>query len=483
MNRSIRMASVFALILVAILLLNLSVIHVFRDDDLAHNQLNQRAYLEARSIPRGEIYAGGQVIASSAPDEDGIYHRSYQTAPFSFSSISGYFSDRYGAAGIEQNLNEVLSGTEVGATQLVDKLTGKLARGNNVELTVVPEVQATAYEALESNGYEGSVVALRPSTGEVLAMASNPSFDPNAVSSPDPATAESAWETLNADPGRPLLNHAAQETLPPGSIFKIITTAAALESGFTPESMITGAPEITLPNTQTSLTNYAGLPCEGGGQVTLRTAFKFSCNTAFVEASEHIGTDKFAEKAKAFGVGDTYADLGVDQAPGEVGDLPDAAALGQSAIGQRDVSMSTLQAAVMAATVANDGARMAPHLVKRITAPDLKEIKEVKPEKVTQAVDPDVAAQITDLMRDSERNTFGADGGDIASKTGTAEHGDEGTPPHAWYVAFSPSESADVAVAVVVKDGGDQGLSATGGKVASPIGRMVLNVALQAAQQ
>ncbi|AIG63386.1 penicillin-binding protein [Corynebacterium atypicum] len=480
MNRAIRWVSVFALVLVAVLLVNLSVIHVFREDELAQNPLNQRAFLEAKSVPRGEIIAGGQVLATSTKDDAGYFHRVYPTAPVPFSSVTGYLSDRYGAAGIEQSYNGVLNGSEIGARQWIDKLAGKLDRGNNVELSLSPQVQATAYEQLVSQGFEGSVVALRPSTGEVLAMASTPSHDPNQVSSTDPNVSENTWSKLNSDPGRPLLNHATQETLPPGSIFKIITTAAALESGFTPETPVTGAASITLPNTETTLTNYAGQPCAGGGQVSLRTAFMHSCNTAFVEASEKIGKKKFADMASAFGVGETY-DLGLEQAAGEVGELPDAAALGQSAIGQRDVTMSALQAAVMAATVANDGARMEPHVVKRITAPDLKELHEVGPKKLNQAVPPEVAAQITDLMRDSERNTFGASGADIASKTGTAEHGADGTPPHTWYVAFSPSENADVAVAVVVKDGGGMGESATGGRVASPIGRAVLQAALQAA--
>ena len=157
-----------------------------------------------------------------------------------------------------------------------------------------------------------------------------------------------------------------------------------------------------------------------------------------------------------------------------MGDLPDEAALGQSAIGQRDVAMTALQAAVMAGTVANDGARMSPHVVSRITAPDLSEVKKIGDKKLNQAIPEEVAAQVTDLMRDSERNTYGATGADIASKTGTAEHGDESTPPHTWYVAFSPSEDADVAVAVVVKNGGGEGVGATGGKIASPIGRAVL---------
>ena len=214
--------------------------------------------------------------------------------------------------------------------------------------------------------------------------------------------------------------------------------------------------------------------------MTLHTAFALSCNTAFVQMGIDVGSDALRSTAEAFGVGQTY-DLGLSMAPGSLGDLPDDASLGQSAIGQRDVTMSALQAAVMAATVANGGTRMEPHVVSRITSPDLRELDRVNAKELNQAVSPEIAAQLTELMRASERSTVGYAGQDIASKTGTAEHGD-GVAPHTWYVAFGPSEDADVAVGVVVKDGGNQGQSATGGKVASPVGRAVLNAALQAAQ-
>ena len=140
--------------------------------------------------------------------------------------------------------------------------------------------------------------------------------------------------------------------------------------------------------------------------------------------------------------------------------------------------MSALQAAVMAATVANNGHRMEPHVVSRITGPDLNEIDAIEPKELNAPVDEDIAGQLRGLMIESEKNTTGYNGEDIASKTGTAEHGAEGEAPHTWYVGFGPTEDADIAVAVVVKDGGGQGQSATGGKVASPLGRAVIQAAL-----
>ena len=345
-------------------------------------------------------------------------------------------------------------------------------QGDTVDLSLDPNLQSFAFDQLNGAGYAGAVVALRPSSGEVLAMASTPSYDPNAIA--NPATAEGAWAEINANPGKPLLNHATQEQLPPGSIFKIITTAAGLRAGYTPESPLTGEAQIILPGTDNiPLTNYGGQACGGGGQVPLRTAFALSCNTAFVQMGMDMGPDALREAANAFGVGQRY-DLGLPTAAGSLGDLPGAAELGQSAIGQRDVTMTALQAAVMAGTIANKGVRMAPYVVRKITNADGKTVRETKPAVLNEAVTEEEAATITDLMYASERWTWGYDGNGFASKTGTAEHA-EGAAPHVWYVAFDPAK--DVAVAVVVKNGGNMGEAATGGQVSGPIGRAVLRAA------
>lgn len=478
MNRAIRHLSIFCLVLTLILIANLTFIHGFRQEQYAENPHNPRIRIETQSIARGAITAGGQVLAQSHPDDKGIYHREYPTNSPAYAPITGYLSSIYGMSGLESSYNGILNGTDDSliTNRWRETFLGREHGGANVETTLQPAVQETAYNALTSSGYEGAVVALRPSTGEILAMASTPSFDANSLANED--TAEDNWAALSNDPTNPLLNHATQETLPPGSTFKIITTAAGLSKGFTPDSMLTGAPSITLPNTEQTLTNYNAQPCAGGGEVPLRTAFALSCNTAFVQMGIEAGQDALRDTATAFGVGENY-DLGIPNAKGALGDLPDDAALGQSSIGQRDVSMSVLQAAVMAGTVANHGKRMEPHLVSRITGADLKEIRSTKPKELNQAIPEDVADQIRDLMIASERSTSGYGGQDIASKTGTAEHGGPDDPPHTWYVAFGPSQDADVAVAVVVKNGGGHGMGATGGSVASPIGRAVIEAALR----
>ena len=472
MNKSIRLGATFALLLILALLVNLTVVQGFREDVYAQDSRNSRTTVELRQVNRGQINAGGLVLAESYRTEDGFYQRAYPNMPLSFGPVVGYVSDQYGTAQLESGFNADLTGDTVGNTSRFLR-TGleKDPVGNNVELTIDPHLQALAYDLLAGPGYEGAIAAIRPGTGEILALASTPSFDPNSIS--DPATAEEAWAEVNNNPGKPLLNHATQDQLPPGSIFKIITTAAGLRHGFTPDSPLTGEAQTILPGTNIPLSNYGGQACGNGGAVPLTTAFALSCNTAFVQMGLEVGADALREAAAAFGVGERY-DLGLPAAAGSLGGLEGPPELAQSAIGQRDVTMTALQAAVMAGVVANDGVRMKPYLVSRVTRPNLAEAYAVEPEVLNEAVTPEEAATLAGLMYASERWTFGYDGNGFASKTGTAEHA-EGAAPHVWYVAFD--EGKDVAVAVVVKNGGDLGAGATGGQVSSPLGRAILRAA------
>lgn len=470
MNTSIRRSAMFALLLTVILLVNLTVIQAFSDDKYAHNPKNMRGFYETQLIPRGQIYSGSTVLAQSTPDAEGRYSRSYPEASPAFSPVTGYLSQQFGAAGLESSYNEVLNGTapELKARNWLDTLSGHQGAGANVEVTVDPGLQRFAYDQLSGPGYQGAAVAIQPSTGKILAMASSPAYSAADVTNPE--TGADTWAGLQETPGNPLINHATQETLPPGSIFKIITTAAGLNNGFTPDSTLTGANSIVLEDTVTALTNYNNQVCGGSQQVSLTTAFSLSCNTAYVEMANAVGADELRKYAEGFGVGQSY-DLGVPVESGTLGDLPDSSATAQSAIGQRDVQMSALQAASMAATIANKGVRMTPFLVERVTDAQMQDVRVTKPKVAATAVTEDVAATIQQLMFASERSTYGYDGNGFASKTGTAEHG-EGLAPHVWYVAFDPER--DIAVAVVVKDGGNLGQGATGGQVSAPIGRAIL---------
>lgn len=474
MNKTLRQGSMMALLLIVALLVNFSIVQGMREDEYAQDPRNARTVIELKQVNRGNITAGpdgGLVLAESFRDDDGFYHRSYPNMPLSFAPVLGYVSDQYGTGQLEAGYNGQLAGDTGTSSRFLRTGLEESPKGNTVELTLDPNLQALAFDQLAGPGYEGAVVALRPSSGEVLAMASAPSYDPNLIT--NPASAEGAWADVNNNPQKPLLNHAAQDQLPPGSIFKIITTAAGLRAGYTPDSMLTGDAQIILPGTDIPLTNYGGQACGGGGEVPLRTAFALSCNTAFVQMGLDVGADGLREAADAFGVGARY-DLGLPTAAGSLGELPSAPEVGQSAIGQRDVTMTALQAAVMAGIVANDGKRMAPYIVRAVRTAEGKTVSETNPTELNEAISPEEAATIRDLMFGSERWTFGYDGNGFASKTGTAEHA-EGAAPHTWYVAFDPGK--DVAVAVVVKNGGNMGDAATGGQVSGPIGRAILRAA------
>lgn len=484
MNRSIRVVAVLVLVLPVIMVANLTRVQFVQQSAYAHNPYNRRATYELKSVQRGPVTAAGLVLAASEEGPDGFYHRTYPTDPTAYGPVLGYVSDIYGLSGIEQSHNAQLSGEDLGLSvgSLTDYLTGKKKSGASVELSLNPLAQTTAYRMMTEKNYTGAVVAVRPSTGEILAMVSTPSYNPAPLA--DNATAQQTWTSLTEgaeSAGKPLLNHATQTPLPPGSTFKVITTAAALATGrFSSESSFTAAPQITLPGTSVTLENYGGGNCGPGPTTTLLNAFRMSCNTAFAELGVQVGPDALEQMADSFGVTDTYR-LGINYQPGTVGDLSLDSVRAQSAIGQHDVAMTVLENAVVAATIANGGVRMRPYLVSRVVAPDLSPVSVTKPKELSRPVTEQVADQITQMMLASERFSGGRTG--LASKTGTAEHGVDSreSNPHAWYIAFDPGK--DVAVAVVVENGGDRGQAATGATVAGPIGRAVIAAAEQTGQQ
>ncbi|MGH3995131.1 MAG: penicillin-binding transpeptidase domain-containing protein, partial [Pseudonocardiaceae bacterium] len=250
---------------------------------------------------------------------------------------------------------------------------------------------------------------------------------------------------------------------------------------------LTTAPQIDLPGSNADLENFNASRCGPGETAPLREALARSCNTAFAELTMNLGEDRLRRQAELLGIGQQDLQVPLQVAPSSIGPIEDKPALAQSGIGQRDVAITPLQDAMIAATIANGGVRMQPQMVRNILAPDLSSLDEFDPEEADTAMSGQTAQQITDMMIASEERTSGGgkiSGVTIASKTGTAEHGanPKETPPHAWYVAFAPAAEPQIAVAVLVEDGGDQSLEATGGSRAAPIGRAVLGAALQGTQ-
>jgi peptidoglycan glycosyltransferase len=485
MNTPLRRVAMAVMLMIVALLLNATYVQVFRADSLRSDPRNTRVLLDEYSRQRGQMSASGTVLASSVATNDRYkYLRTYPTDPMAYAPVTGFYSMQYGRTELELAEDSVLNGSDskLFGRRLIDMISGRDPRGGNVVTTIDPVMQKVAYDQLTSNGYTGSVVAIEPSTGRILAMVSTPSYDPNQLASHDGAVSTKAWEQLSSDPKQPLLNRAVSQTYPPGSSFKVITSAAALESGIQTTDQFTADPRITLPVTTTTLENFDGEHCGNGPTATMELAFALSCNTAFAQIGMKVGAAKLKDTAAAFGIG-THPDIPIPVADSTVGNIPDEASLAQSSIGQRDVAITPLDDAVIAATVANGGVRMEPHLVDQTQGPDLTELSKTKPVSVGQAISPQVAATLTSMMIDSEKNTFQGNttSFQIASKTGTAEHGanPSTTPAHCWYIGFAPAQNPKIAIAVVVENGGNMGLAGTGGFVASPIARAVLEAGLQ----
>ena len=489
MNASLRRISVTVMALIVLLLLNATMTQVFTADGLRADPRNQRVLLDEYSRQRGQIIAGGQLLAYSVATDSRFRFLRVYPNPAVYAPITGFYSLRYSSTGLERAEDALLNGSDerLFGRRLADFFTGRDPRGGNVETTINPRVQQAAWDSMQRGcggpPCKGAVVALEPSTGKILAMVSAPSFDPNLLSSHDPALQQQAWQRLRDDPDSPMTNRAISETYPPGSTFKVITTAAALQGGATEDEQLTAAPKITLPGSTATLENYGGSPCGNEPTVSLRPAFALSCNTAFVQLGIATGADALRSMAHSFGMDGTPSVIPLQVAESTVGIISDAAALGMSSIGQKDVALTPLQNAEVAATIANDGVTMHPYLIDRLKGPDLANISTTAPYQQRHAVSPQVAAKLTELMVGAEKvaQQKGAiPGVQIASKTGTAEHGTDPrhTPPHAWYIAFAPAQSPKVAVAVLVEDGADR-LSATGGALAAPIGRAVIEAALQ----
>ncbi|MGW1739548.1 peptidoglycan D,D-transpeptidase FtsI family protein [Nocardia sp. NPDC001965] len=486
MNTPLRRVAMAVMAMIVALLLNATYVQVIKADDYRADPRNSRVLLDEYSRQRGQISAGGAVLASSVSTDDRYkYLRVYPTDPQAYAPVTGFYSMQYGSTGLERAEDPVLNGSDgqLFGSRLIDLISGRDPRGGNVVTTIDPAMQQVAYNELTSKGYTGSVVAIEPSTGKILTMVSTPSYDPNLLSGHDGAQGTQAWEDLSADENQPMINRAISQTYPPGSTFKVVVTAAALSNGkANPQSQFTAAPNITLPGTSTTLENYNGSTCGSGATASLYEAFRRSCNTAFVELGVDVGAAALEDEAAAFGIG-PHRGIPMPVAESTVGNIPDNAALAQSSIGQRDVALTPLDNAVIAATVANGGVRMEPYLVDQLQNPDLSELSTTEPVSVGQAVSAEVASTLTDLMVASEENTAGSGGTSyrIASKTGTAEHGADprNTPPHAWYIAFAPAENPKIAIAVIVENGGDRALAATGGSVAAPVARAVLDAGLR----
>lgn len=488
MNTPLRRVSLAVMLMVVALLGWATYVQVIAADDLRANVNNERVLLDEYARQRGQIAAGNLVLAKSAATDDRYkYQRSYPVNPAAYAPVTGYYSLEQGSTGIERAEDSILNGSDnrMFGRRLLDLMAGRDPRGGSVSTTLNARMQEVAYQQLTAKGFTGAVVAIEPATGKILTMVSTPSYDPNRLAVHDGPKAATAYKELSTAKGQPMLNRAVSVTYPPGSTFKVVVAAAALKQGVRPQDQFTAAPNIALPQSSATLENYNGTPCGPGPVAPLEVAFELSCNTAFAELGMKLGANALTEQARAFGLA-PHAGVPFPVADSTLGSLTDSdkAALAQSSIGQRNVAVTPLDNAILAATVANGGTRMVPYLVDKLQGPDLADLSTSRPESAGQAVSPEVASTLTDLMIRSENhsNTGGKIPGiQIASKTGTAEHGSNprNTPPHTWYIGFAPAKEPKIAIAVIVENGGDRGDAATGASVAAPIGRAVIAAGLR----
>ncbi len=493
MDRQIRRLGVAMLALFAVVLAQVTYIQVIAAGRLADNPANATRQLIAEyQVDRGSILAadGGTILALSRRSPGELkFQRRYPQGPL-YAGLTGYYSVIYGRSELEQSFNDYLSGSapQLIPQTLIDQILGRPKRGATVVTTIDPAIQRAASRAL--GNLPGAVVALDPRTGDVKAIVANPTYDPNLLASQDPKVVRATWARLNADPDKPLLSRALDELYPPGSTFKMVTAAAALENGYGPDSLWPNPHVLDLPQTTATLENFGGEHCLGGApEITLAQAFTVSCNVVFGQVGLKLGPEKMAAQARAFGFAPDPSSGNIPfDIPFQEGVFPDPSyfadrqpALALAAIGQDNVAANPMQMALVASAIANGGVEMVPRLVSQVRDPSGQVIQSFSPDVYGQPISSQTAIELTQMMVSVVQSGTGTaaqiPGVEVAGKTGTAQHG-KGLPPHAWFASFAPAQNPTIAVAVLVLDGGSLGSDATGGLVAAPIAQAVMEAAL-----
>jgi peptidoglycan glycosyltransferase len=474
-NRQIRRVGIVVVVCFLALFVQLNYLQLIDAHSLANNPRNVRAVVRDYRQPRGQIVTrDGVVVARSEPVKDEFERlRKYPTGPL-FGHVSGFFSFTLGASGVEDAYNSDLSGRNLDRQfhDIGDWLIGKDQTGDAV-LTLSNVAQQAAQEALGDR--KGSVVVLDPSTGEVVALWSYPSYDPSPLAAHSPKAVQTAYDGYTHDPANPMLARAYRERYPPGSTFKVVTASTAIDTGTaTPQTRYPVLRFLALPQSDKQLHNFGNSACGG----SMADSFRQSCNTTFGQIGLDLG-EKLVDGMKAFGITeDVPFDLPEARSGGPAAGsfAHNKPSFANAAIGQGDVAVSPLQMATVAGAIANGGVLMAPHVVREIRDADGRVIRKIGPDEWQRAVQPTTAAAVTQMMIDVVRRGTGTaaavPGYTVAGKTGTAEA--PGGPPHAWFIGFAPAEAPRYAIAVIVERGGDLGDEATGGRVAAPVAGKVL---------
>ncbi|HUQ63214.1 MAG TPA: penicillin-binding protein 2 [Acidimicrobiales bacterium] len=483
MNRQIRRLGIVLVVLFIALFLNLNYLQVVDAKRLNDHPTNTRAVVRDFSRARGVIQTSdGTVLAESMPSSGQFENQRRYPEANLYSHITGYFSFNFGSDGVERTYNDALTGrtNNLSIDRFGDWLLER-ERTANVSLTVSNQVQHIAADALADR--KGAVVALDPRNGAILAMADSPTYDPNPLASHDLPAATADWNKLNADSDKPLLSRAYRERYFPGSSFKVVTAATALDSGkvTVTEPVFPVLSELPLPQSSQPISNFGGETCGG----PLPEALRVSCNTAFAQLGLDLGGPTLADGAGRFGFNQVPP---IDLPFGASSLFPDAGtfardkpALAKSAIGQQDVQATPLQMALVAAGIANNGTVMTPHVMKEIRDSEGEVLQTYDAQAWKEAVPADVARTTRDMMVEVVNSGTGTRAQlpdvQVAGKTGTAQTGRDTS--HVWFIGFAPAEAPRVAIAVMLENQPNVS-EATGGILAAPIAAEVLQAALAA---
>ncbi|WCN81601.1 peptidoglycan D,D-transpeptidase FtsI family protein [Micromonospora sp. LH3U1] len=495
MNAPLRRVGVVVMVLFGLLFANLNWIQAYKADEYRTSDYNGRVQVAEYDHKRGNIEAGGTALATSKATNGTLKFLRTYPGGAKYAHVLGYKPVNLADQGIERVENDFLAGTSdtLIGDRLKDMFTGDDTGGGNVLLTLSKRAQDVAYDQLRNNqvgAKRGAAIAIDPSTGAVQALVSMPSFDPSPLASHNGNEAAAAFNKLEQDPDGPLKNRALSETLPPGSTFKIVVAAAALENGIGKTTQIPAGPSWTPPTSGSPIRNADPSICPNP-QVSLLDAVTYSCNTGFAQLGVQLGADTLKEKARQFGFEQddlTVGQLGEDGLPtaaSRTGDMQnpdgstDPAALAQSSIGQNNVRMTPLQGALIAAAVANDGKQQRPYLVRQLLAPDrTTSYYTAKSRELRQPVSPQVAADLREMMVGVVQKGTGRkaaiSGYTVGGKTGTAQSAPD-RPDHGWFVGFALDKNGKPvsAVCVMLEQAGSGG-SAEAARIGGQIMRAAI---------
>lgn len=469
-------------VLFGALFVSTTIIQVFQVDSLRVDPRNVRTLYDSYATERGSILVGSTVIAESVPVDDVYrYQRTYHGGGL-YAPVTGYFTINNGIGGLEFAMNDKLSGQSNSQffDQVMALISGTDPRGASVKLTLNATVQQAARDALGKR--TGAAIALDPTTGKILALVSTPTFDPNDLASHNSDAVRSKYESLANSSAKPLVNRAiAGDLYHPGSVFKLVVAAAALDSGIMSErSTVSNPAQLRLPLSSTSIRNATGGTCGPGKTVTIGTALRLSCNIPFAQIGAQLGETRLRDYAEAFGFGATV-EIPMAVTPSIFPAGMDEAQLMMSSFGQFDVRVTPLQIAMITSAVANKGIIMAPTVVDSVLARDLSPLAPFTPVEYSSPIGADTAETLRDMMVADVANGVASgariNGVSVAGKTGTAENGPS-EPYTLWFAGFAPADDPEVVVVVVVDREGGRGESATGNSIAAPIARKIIQAVL-----